>query len=155
MVKDIGDRIIALINATGLTNNAFAAKIGTSSAVISHITTGRNKPNLELIYKITKVYTNVNIEWLILGKNSMQLDPNQPLDGEPSVHENETTQQETGKLQKPEDGNVSNEQIDSTQIWEVLEEMLQSQMDAHKNLERQLTIQRKMMAFLKSYYNKK
>ena len=155
MVEDIGNRITTLINATGLTNNSFAAKIGTSSAVISHITTGRNKPNLELIYKITKVYTNVNIEWLILGKRSMQLDPNQPLDGEPSVNQNGPTEQETEELQQPEGSNISNQHVDSMQIWEVLEEMLQSQRDTHKNLERQLTIQSKMMAFLKSYYDKR
>jgi len=155
LVEDIGNRIITLINATGLTNNSFAAKIGTSSAVISHITTGRNKPNLELIYKITKVYTNVNIEWLILGKSSMQLDPNQPLDGKPSVNQNKPTEQATEEPQQREGSDISNQHVDSMQIWEVLEEMLQSQRDTHKNLERQLTIQSKMMAFLKSYYDKR
>ena len=64
-------RIEQLIDALGITQREFAQQIGTSSAVLSHVTSGRNRPSLELIMKILSKHPNVNSDWLLFGKGSM------------------------------------------------------------------------------------
>lgn len=70
-MKDITERIQELIDETGKTNKDFAEEIGVSPAIISHITSGRNKPSLNLIQQITNVYTNVNLDYLLNGKGNL------------------------------------------------------------------------------------
>ena len=37
---------------------------------MSHILNGRNKPSLEIITKICKVFPDVKLNWLVLGENN-------------------------------------------------------------------------------------
>ena len=70
-MEELTERIQELIEQTGLSNKSFAEKVGVSPAIISHITSGRNKPSLNLIQQITNVYTNVNIDYLLSGRGSL------------------------------------------------------------------------------------
>ena len=65
------NRIEQLIDALGITQKDFAQQIGTSAAALSHITSGRNRPSLELVLKILNKHPNVNSDWLLFGKGSM------------------------------------------------------------------------------------
>lgn len=53
-----------------LSASLFADKIGVQRSSISHILSGRNKPSLDFILKITSNFTDVDIEWLLNGKGS-------------------------------------------------------------------------------------
>ena len=45
-----------------------ADKINVNRATISHILSGRNKPSLDFILKVTKAFSDVDIYWLLNGK---------------------------------------------------------------------------------------
>ena len=42
-----------------------------STATLSHIASGRNKPSLDLVLSILTKQPNVNAEWLLFGRGSM------------------------------------------------------------------------------------
>ena len=50
-----------------LTATLFADKIGVQRSSISHILSGRNKPSLDFILKITSEFKDVDIKWLLNG----------------------------------------------------------------------------------------
>ena len=53
-----------------LTASLFADKVGVQRSSISHILSGRNKPSLDFILKVTSVFNDVDIHWLLNGKGS-------------------------------------------------------------------------------------
>ena len=53
-----------------LTASLFADKINVQRSSISHIISGRNKPSLDFILKITSTFKEVDIYWLLNGKGS-------------------------------------------------------------------------------------
>ncbi len=73
MEIDINLRINQLIEKLGYNKSAFATKIGVSQPVITHITSGRNNPGLEVIQKILINCPETNPQWLILGTGEMLL----------------------------------------------------------------------------------
>ena len=70
---EINARINLLIEKLGFNKSSFALKIGVSQPIITHITTGRNNPGLEVIQKILTNCPEVNADWLILGEGEMLL----------------------------------------------------------------------------------
>ena len=50
--------------------SSFAEKIGVQRSSISHILSGRNKPSLDFVVKITSTFKEVDINWLINGKGN-------------------------------------------------------------------------------------
>ena len=64
-------RIKEIIDYYSETSSSFADKIQVQRSSISHIISGRNKPSLDFILKTLKVYSEVNMYWLLNGKGSM------------------------------------------------------------------------------------
>ena len=56
------------INASNLADN-----ININKATISHILSGRNKPIIDFLTKLLKVYPNFNTNWLISGQGYMSM----------------------------------------------------------------------------------
>lgn len=52
----------------GLSASAFADRIGVQRSSISHIISGRNKPSLDFVLKITQEFKDVDLYWLLNGK---------------------------------------------------------------------------------------
>lgn len=65
------DRINQIKLKEGMTDGQFAEKIGISPASLSHILNGRNKPSLEVVTKIHKACSYVDLEWLLYGTGEM------------------------------------------------------------------------------------
>ena len=53
-----------------LTATLFAEKISVQRSSISHILSGRNKPSLDFILKVTNTFKDVDIYWLLNGKGT-------------------------------------------------------------------------------------
>ncbi|MFN0047789.1 MAG: helix-turn-helix domain-containing protein [Cytophagales bacterium] len=70
---EINLRVNQLIEKLGYNKSSFAAKIGVSQPIITHITTGRNNPGLEVIQKILTNCPEINPEWLLLERGEMIL----------------------------------------------------------------------------------
>ena len=65
--KEITKRIEKLIQSNNLTASGFAEKIGVQRSSISHIISGRNKPSLEFLIKITEVFPETSLSELVYG----------------------------------------------------------------------------------------
>ncbi|PQJ81725.1 helix-turn-helix domain-containing protein [Polaribacter glomeratus] len=63
-------RIKKVMDFHDLTASLFADKIGVQRSSISHILSGRNKPSLDFVLKITSEFKDVDIHWLLNGIGS-------------------------------------------------------------------------------------
>lgn len=63
-------RIKKVMDYHELTASLFADKIGVQRSSISHILSGRNKPSLDFIMKITTEFNDVDLQWLVNGVGS-------------------------------------------------------------------------------------
>lgn len=63
-------RIKKVMDYHQLSASLFADKIGVQRSSISHILSGRNKPSLDFILKITDKFKDVDIHWLLNGKGT-------------------------------------------------------------------------------------
>ncbi len=72
MVNTAGftDRLKKVMAFHHLTASVFADKIAVQRSSISHILSGRNKPSLDFILKVTSTFEDVDIYWLLNGKGS-------------------------------------------------------------------------------------
>lgn len=68
--QDFTERIKKILEYHQLTASLFADRIGVQRSSISHILSGRNKPSLDFILKITGAFPEVDIYWLLNGKGT-------------------------------------------------------------------------------------
>ncbi len=67
------ERIEKILKLEQLTASRFADIIDVQRSNVSHILSGRNNPGLDFIQKILSKFTNINAEWLLLGKGEMYI----------------------------------------------------------------------------------
>jgi transcriptional regulator with XRE-family HTH domain len=67
----IETKILQIFNRSGLNRQDFANKLGISNAVLSHITSGRNKASLDLVSNILNHFPEISADWLLLDKGDM------------------------------------------------------------------------------------
>jgi predicted transcriptional regulator len=68
----LNQRMLEIMKDTGLNKGDFAQKLGVSQGVISHISSGRNKPGLEMVVECLRVFPDISADWLLLGKGPMK-----------------------------------------------------------------------------------
>lgn len=57
---------------SGLSRLEFAERLKISPAVLSHISSGRNQPSLDLILALRRAYPEISLDWLLLGTGNMK-----------------------------------------------------------------------------------
>ena len=65
---DFIKRLEFLMENYSLNASAFADKIGVQRSSISHLLSGRNKPSLDFVLKIQEFFPEVNLYWILNGK---------------------------------------------------------------------------------------
>jgi transcriptional regulator with XRE-family HTH domain len=70
-MEDLDKRLIKFIDSLNLNHSQFSDKIGVQRSSISHILSGRNKPSYDFLQKIFIAYPDLNADWLILGRGSV------------------------------------------------------------------------------------
>ena len=60
-------RLKKIMDYYSLSAAAFAESIEVPRSSISHIASGRNKPSLDFVLKITETYKEVDLQWLLKG----------------------------------------------------------------------------------------
>ncbi|HLV23504.1 MAG TPA: helix-turn-helix domain-containing protein [Moheibacter sp.] len=70
---ELKNRIIEIMEKSGLTPSEFADKIEVQRSAISHITSGRNKPSLEFLIKIKHSFPEIDTDWLIFGTEKEEI----------------------------------------------------------------------------------
>ncbi len=63
-------RLKKILEHHNLTASQFADQIGVQRSSISHILSGRNKPSLDFVLKVTNKFSDVDIYWLLNGKGT-------------------------------------------------------------------------------------
>ncbi len=63
-------RLERILEEYDLSAASFAQKIDVGRATISHILSGRNKPSLDFVMKITTSFPEVDLYWLLNGKGT-------------------------------------------------------------------------------------
>ncbi len=153
MSDSINNRIKAVINYSGESHNRFANRIGTSSAVISHIVSGRNKPNIDLINKLARALPNLNIEWLLLGKGQMVRDESKSLYEDPLAGGEEKAQDLASQSGNKEEelNEMLNERKDWNGFLTLVEQMMESQRLGYQSMEQQMAVQQQLIRWFKQW----
>lgn len=69
-MEEVANRIQDIIKSKGISNSEMADSINLPRPILSHILSGRNKPSLAVIQKITETYSDIDVKWLLTGKAS-------------------------------------------------------------------------------------
>tara|TARA_R110000868_G_scaffold29298_1_gene108886 strand:- start:59 stop:442 length:384 start_codon:yes stop_codon:yes gene_type:complete len=68
-------RLEKILEFYGLSAAVFADTISVQRSSISHLLSGRNKPSLEFVLKVTSAFPEVNLYWLLNGKGTFPSKP--------------------------------------------------------------------------------
>ena len=74
-VSSVVARIEDLREQEGLSAAAFAQKINIPRSSLSHLVSGRNKPSLDLLIKITSEFPDISLDYLVYGTMDPSLTP--------------------------------------------------------------------------------
>ena len=66
-IEEFAKRLKIILNYYELSASTLADKIDVQRSSISHILYGRNKPSLEFVMKILKMFPEVELYWLLNG----------------------------------------------------------------------------------------
>ena len=69
-IEEFAKRLKIILNYYELSASTLADKIAVQRSSISHILSGRNKPSLEFVMKILKMFPEVELYWLLNGTGS-------------------------------------------------------------------------------------
>lgn len=80
-IIDFINRLKKVMEIHHLSASLFADKVGVQRSSISHILSGRNKPSLDFVLKVTSAFPDIDIYWLLNGKGQFpdkNLSPSTP-----------------------------------------------------------------------------
>ena len=69
---DLNKKIEQIIIDKGISPSYFADTVGIQRSSISHILSGRNKPSLDIIQRILKVFPDIDRDWLLFDSEVPQ-----------------------------------------------------------------------------------
>jgi len=69
-IDDFVKRLEIILDYYALNASSFADKIGVQRSSMSHLLSGRNKPSLDFVMKITEVFPEVDLYWILNGTGS-------------------------------------------------------------------------------------
>ena len=82
-MDELNKRIVEIMVKFNHTKSSLAQELGVSLPLITHITTGRNKPGIELLQKVLISFYDIDPYWLLLGEGNMIKSKPKPLDINP------------------------------------------------------------------------
>lgn len=91
-VEEFAKRIQTMLDYYSISAAVLAEKIEVQRSSISHILSGRNKPSLDFVLKILKVFPEVELYWLLNGVGNFPSEKNkEKIDLLPPISENNNT----------------------------------------------------------------
>jgi len=82
-IEDFIKRLEIILDYYNLNASSFADKIGVQRSSLSHLLSGRNKPSLDFVLKISEVFPEVDLYWILNGKGSFPIISNVDIKKEP------------------------------------------------------------------------
>ncbi|WP_291116061.1 helix-turn-helix domain-containing protein [Flavobacterium sp. UBA6135] len=68
--QDFVQKLEILLDYYQLNASSFADKIGVQRSSLSHLLSGRNKPSLEFVLKVSESFPEVDLYWFLLSRGS-------------------------------------------------------------------------------------
>lgn len=68
---EIKDRLQMFLDSKHLTASQFADSLHVQRSNVSHVLSGRNKPSVDFLEKMVRVFPDVNFKWLLTGEGSL------------------------------------------------------------------------------------
>ncbi|MDP2162297.1 MAG: helix-turn-helix transcriptional regulator [Flavobacterium sp.] len=97
---DFVQKLEIILDYYQLNASTFADKIGVQRSSLSHLLSGRNKPSLEFVVKISEAFPEVDLYWFLLNKGSFPKNNNASTEN--SEVEKELTTTENPLKQRPD-----------------------------------------------------
>ncbi|OIQ16954.1 MAG: transcriptional regulator [Flavobacterium sp. MedPE-SWcel] len=69
-IEDFIKRLETILDYYSLSASVFADKLGVQRSSLSHLLSGRNKPSLDFVLKITDNFPEVDLYWLLNGQGN-------------------------------------------------------------------------------------
>lgn len=66
-MENFNKRLLYILESNDLSASQFATKIGVQRSSVSHVLSGRNKPSLDFLIKISNYFKDISIDWLVKG----------------------------------------------------------------------------------------
>jgi transcriptional regulator with XRE-family HTH domain len=66
---EIKERLQLILTQEKINATQFAEKLNIQRSSISHILSGRNKPSMDFLEKLCLHFPNIDLHWLVTGKN--------------------------------------------------------------------------------------
>jgi len=79
-MDELNKRVIQIMESMAISKSQFALDLGISLPVLTHISSGRNKPSLDLIIRILHIYKNIDVNWLLFGQGNMYASETKKID---------------------------------------------------------------------------
>lgn len=70
-MDELNKRIVELMLRFNHSKSSLANALGVSLPLITHVTTGRNKPGIDILQKVLSNFPQVDPRWLLLGEGNM------------------------------------------------------------------------------------
>lgn len=70
-MDELNKRIVEIMVRFNHSKSSLATELGVSLPLITHITTGRNKPGIEILQRVMQRFQNIDPNWLFLGEGEM------------------------------------------------------------------------------------
>jgi len=67
----MNNRIALVLKTKNISPSQLADDLGVQRSGISHIINGRNKPSLEFVQKLIKLYPDISMNWILFGEGPM------------------------------------------------------------------------------------
>ncbi|KVV14710.1 helix-turn-helix transcriptional regulator [Flavobacterium sp. TAB 87] len=69
-IEEFIKRLEKILDYYNLNASSFADKIGVQRSSLSHLLSGRNKPSLDFVLKISEVFPEVDLYWILNGEGT-------------------------------------------------------------------------------------
>ncbi len=70
-MDELNKRVCEIMERFCGSKSIFATELGVGLPVITHISSGRNKPGVDILQKILHTYPTIDATWLMIGKGEM------------------------------------------------------------------------------------
>lgn len=67
----MNNRIALVLKTKDISPSQLADELGVQRSGISHIMNGRNKPSLEFVQKLIRLYPDISMQWILFGEGPM------------------------------------------------------------------------------------
>jgi len=92
---------------------AFAQKIGVPRSSLSHLISGRNKPSLDLLVKITTIFPQLSLDELVYGKPNTTLSLEKYIEVPEAVTDSSFVKTSVSENTKKPESEIVTSQLDS------------------------------------------